>query len=106
MAIGTRRRLTGLTIVLVCAGIPATVLADPGGEGGGKPVTGARSLGDPLLPQLGNGGYDVEHYTIELDYDPVANRFDQRDHDDRRRSPRRSSASSASTSRTTSTSSA
>ena len=74
---GTRRRLTGISIVLVCAGIPATVLAEPGGQGHGKPVAGARSVGDPLLPQLGNGGYDVQHYTIALDYDPAANRFDR-----------------------------
>ena len=39
-------------------------------------VAGSRSLGDPLLPQIGNGGYDVKHYRIYLDYDPVANRFD------------------------------
>ena len=32
--------------------------------------------GRPLLPQLGNGGYDAKHYRIELDYDPEANRFD------------------------------
>jgi aminopeptidase N len=50
--------------------------AKPAGQGNGKPVAGARSLGDALLPQLGNGGYDVQHDTIELDYDPVANHFD------------------------------
>jgi hypothetical protein len=27
---------------------------------------GAAGLGDPLYPQLGNGGYDVLHYTIDL----------------------------------------
>jgi Peptidase family M1 domain/Peptidase M1 N-terminal domain len=37
---------------------------------------GARSLGDPLFPQIGNGGYDVKHYDIDLDYDPVANVFE------------------------------
>ena len=37
---------------------------------------GARTLGDELFPQIGNGGYDARHYEIELDYDPVANRFD------------------------------
>ena len=36
---------------------------------------GARSLGDPLLPQIGNGGYDVRHYRIYLDYDPATNSF-------------------------------
>jgi hypothetical protein len=36
---------------------------------------GSRSLNDPLFPQTGNGGYDAEHYDIELDYDPVTNLF-------------------------------
>ena len=36
---------------------------------------GARTLGDELFPQIGNGGYDAGHYLIELDYDPVANEF-------------------------------
>ncbi len=31
--------------------------------------TGADGLGDPLYPQLGNGGYDVQHYTIDLTVD-------------------------------------
>ena len=30
---------------------------------------GADGLGDLLYPQLGNGGYDVQHYTIELTVD-------------------------------------
>jgi hypothetical protein len=34
---------------------------------------GSRSLGDPLFPALGNGGYDVQHYGLNIDYDPVAN---------------------------------
>ena len=36
---------------------------------------GARTLGDPILPQLGNGGYDAQRYSIALDYDPAANVF-------------------------------
>ncbi|HYI36614.1 MAG TPA: M1 family metallopeptidase [Thermoleophilaceae bacterium] len=36
---------------------------------------GARSVGDAILPQLGNGGYDARAYDIDLDYNPVANRF-------------------------------
>jgi len=36
---------------------------------------GAKSLGDPILPQIGNGGYDARHYEIDLDYDPTSNRF-------------------------------
>jgi len=37
---------------------------------------GARTLGDPILPQLGNGGYDATKYDIGLDFDPTANAFD------------------------------
>ena len=44
------------------------------GKGPGKQI-GARSLDDPLFPQIGNGGYDVLHYEIALDYDPEANVF-------------------------------
>jgi len=29
---------------------------------------GARSLGDALFPTIGNGGYDVRHYDLDLDY--------------------------------------
>ncbi|MCL4287260.1 MAG: M1 family peptidase, partial [Thermoleophilia bacterium] len=28
---------------------------------------GAESAHDPIYPQVGNGGYDVLHYAIELD---------------------------------------
>ena len=30
-------------------------------------------LGDPYFPELGNSGYDVEHYLVDLAVDPVAN---------------------------------
>jgi aminopeptidase N len=73
----TTRLFRGLAVslvVLAAAAVPGSALAQSR-EGTGRPVAGARSLGDPLLPQLGNGGYDVQHYTIELDYDPVANSF-------------------------------
>jgi hypothetical protein len=31
---------------------------------------GARSLGDRLFPRIGNGGYDVSRYDLDLDYEP------------------------------------
>jgi aminopeptidase N len=37
------------------------------------PLPGAAGIGDPYYPALGNGGYQVEHYTIVLDVQPVAN---------------------------------
>lgn len=30
---------------------------------------GASGVGDPYFPELGNGGYDAQHYTIDLDAD-------------------------------------
>lgn len=37
------------------------------------PIDGAPGLDDPLYPLLGNGGYDVDHYTIALDVDVATN---------------------------------
>jgi aminopeptidase N len=37
---------------------------------------GSKSAGDPIYPQVGNGGYDVLHYAIELDYEPAFNSFE------------------------------
>ena len=53
------------TLSLLAAAAPVSAAFQPG----------ARSLGDPIFPQIGNGGYDVRHYAIDLDYDPPTNRF-------------------------------
>jgi aminopeptidase N len=42
----------------------------------GEFTPGSKSLGDPIFPQIGNGGYDVRAYEIDLDYDPPANRLE------------------------------
>ena len=61
---------------------PASLVAH--GRAGAQPVstqdqstlwarlvaTGREGLGDSLLPRLGNGGYDVASYAIEMDFDP------------------------------------
>jgi aminopeptidase N len=47
--------------------IPLSPIPTPG------PRPGAAGIGDPYYPELGNGGYNVEHYTIVLDVQPVAN---------------------------------
>ena len=36
-------------------------------------VAGSEGSGDPFFPQAGNGGYDVVHYPLTLDYDQAAN---------------------------------
>lgn len=38
----------------------------------GQPSPGAPGIGDPYFPLLGNGGYDVSHYTLDLDLDVAA----------------------------------
>ncbi|WP_040704091.1 M1 family metallopeptidase [Nocardia takedensis] len=35
------------------------------------PFVGAPGLGDPYYPEDGNGGYDVGHYDVAIDYDPA-----------------------------------
>jgi len=35
-------------------------------------VAGTDSIGDPYAPELGNGGYDVRHYRLELAIDPAS----------------------------------
>lgn len=36
----------------------------------GAPSPGSPGLGDPYFPLAGNGGYDVAHYNLTVDYDP------------------------------------
>jgi len=77
-------RLAAITLVLTtvaCQGVlvpltpgatipgtvpPPTAAVNPG-------VAGADGVDDSLYPLLGNGGYEVDHYTIVLAADPVQN---------------------------------
>ena len=46
---------------------------------GRRPFTpGAPGAGDPFFPLAGNGGYDVRHYSLRLDYEPQNNALDAR----------------------------
>jgi aminopeptidase N len=36
---------------------------------------GSAGLGDPFFPNAGNGGYDVSHYALTLDYQPATNQL-------------------------------
>ncbi|ARZ70369.1 metallopeptidase [Streptomyces albireticuli] len=47
-----------------------------GGGGTARADAGAAGAGDPLFPRLGNGGYDVRHYGLTLDYEPDGNHLD------------------------------
>ena len=64
-------------IGLTC--LAATVLTALDGVSPGlDPRPGAPGAGDPLFTGLGNGGYDVSHYTVELEVDVDANRVSGR----------------------------
>ncbi|WP_406000028.1 M1 family metallopeptidase [Streptomyces sp. NBC_00829] len=56
----------------------AALLLLAGSTGGGAGVhgkPGASGVRDPLFRGLGNGGYDVGHYALTLDYDPATRRL-------------------------------
>lgn len=57
-----------LSIFFLIAGLLSLGVAHAQG-----PEKGSDSLGDPYYPMLGNGGYDVLHYTLELAVDVDTN---------------------------------
>ncbi|MEU3775899.1 M1 family metallopeptidase [Streptomyces sp. NPDC032472] len=61
----TRRRLA----VPAAAALLALVAGCTGSPVHGRP--GASGLRDPYFPKAGNGGYEVDHYALDLDYDPA-----------------------------------
>ncbi|MCZ7539343.1 MAG: M1 family metallopeptidase [Anaerolineae bacterium] len=63
------RRIRLLAIVLLVL-IPGVAQAQEG------PVAGPAGIGDPTFPTLGNGGYNAQHYAIELTADLAANTID------------------------------
>ena len=50
-------------------------------------VNGAGDLGDTYYPGIGNGGYDVSHYDLNLKYDPDDADPRREGDDHRRRDP-------------------
>ncbi|WP_354700251.1 M1 family metallopeptidase [Paraconexibacter sp. AEG42_29] len=48
---------------------PATPTTPTTPDPAAKYTPGARSLGDTLFPDIGGGGYDVQHYGLDLAYD-------------------------------------
>ena len=60
--------------VVLFAAMFVLAIAAPAVAAGPSP--GAPGIGDPLFPGLGNGGYDVQHYDVDVRYataltDPV-----------------------------------
>ncbi|MEL6308778.1 MAG: M1 family peptidase, partial [Chloroflexota bacterium] len=66
------RKYTLLLLIVALVGIiGASVLAIE--ELGNEPTPGAAGVGDPYFPELGNGGYDALHYTLDLEADLETN---------------------------------
>ena len=51
-------------------GAPAVALGAPGDPGSPRYGQGSDGAGDPYFPLAGNGGTDVVHYDLDLDYTP------------------------------------
>lgn len=63
--IGSATASTSSTTSAITTTIPTTTTTSP-------PSAGAAGIGDSLFPDLGNGGYEVDHYDLDLAIDPVA----------------------------------
>ena len=66
-----RALLGGVALTIALAPAPAAVAQE-------RFTPGARSLGDSLFPEIGNGGYDATHYDLRLQYDPATDVLDGR----------------------------
>lgn len=70
------RSLAPAAALIVLGGAPMTgVDGHPAGTREAHGTAGAAGARDPYFPALGNGGYDVRHYTLALDYDPASHRL-------------------------------
>ncbi|WP_307858583.1 M1 family metallopeptidase [Microbacterium flavescens] len=75
MPIPAFRRITlAAAAVAVATALVATssAVAAPGSPGSPRYSPGAEGAGDPYFPLAGNGGIDVVHYDLDLDYTPPA----------------------------------
>jgi hypothetical protein len=64
-------------LVYAVVGVLAAILCSGASAGNRGPFTaGAPGIGDPYFPLAGNGGYDVGHYLLDINYDPPANHID------------------------------
>src|SRR5215218_6373139 len=62
------------TLLAAAATAATLALSAPAGAA----TFGSPGLGDPFFPLAGNGGYDVGHYSLALDYARAGNRLEGR----------------------------
>ncbi len=61
-----RRTVISFAVVLVAA----LIVGPTSGVSANTYSPGAPGVGDPYYPEYGNGGYDVQHYDLQLRYEP------------------------------------
>jgi len=80
----TMRTLIRTLALTVCAVVIPAVAISGGmspalaaGQHGphGSPTPGTPGIGDPYFPTDGNGGYDVTHYNLAVEYQPATDRL-------------------------------
>jgi aminopeptidase N len=81
----TAAALAAVVLVAACSGGDGDDAAPAAGDqpaseettstGPQSPTAGAPGVGDPYYPGAGNGGYDVEHYALDLTWDRDALRL-------------------------------
>jgi aminopeptidase N len=49
---------------------------EPGTSAPTTPAEQAEDVGDPITPGAGNPGFDIQHYDLDLTYDPSSDRLD------------------------------
>jgi aminopeptidase N len=86
MRITGRRRSVGLVVgIAVAALIGGSASAGDGGDRGhghgdghghDDCTAGAPGIGDEYFPTYGNGGYDVRHYDLDVEYDPATDEIE------------------------------
>ncbi|WP_344738849.1 M1 family metallopeptidase [Microbacterium awajiense] len=63
----------GIAALVAISGVGASsAIAAPGKPGQPRYTPGAEGAGDAYFPYSGNGGYDVVHYDLDVDYTPPA----------------------------------
>src|SRR4051812_2058198 len=63
-----------LVRALACFGA-LMLIAGSGTASAAEFTPGSAGLGDPMFPNAGNGGYDVQNYNLTLDYSPASNQL-------------------------------
>jgi aminopeptidase N len=71
-----QRRPSVLATAGALAVAAALVTAAPAAATGDPFVAGSPGLDDPFFQFAGNGGYDVKHYSLDIDYERASNHMD------------------------------